>query len=159
VILIALCSVTDLIYRHRPKTGTFARKSQFTSPPSHLLITFSQNCYPWEIVRPSCFIDFTSLISGKCWCRYSNTLLVSLNNRISIREASTRQEAVSRTRSVTFHSTDLPRAAAETVHIELEKPPRALSGWTHLGAGQSQERVIGEWCNSFSPPGFVRPSS
>ena len=60
---------------------------------------------------------------NECWYRYSNTLLFSLNNRISIRELSRRSEAVlpSRTR---------PNSTAKdgqgVVLLERARPPYAF---------------------------------
>jgi len=73
---------------------------------------------------------------------YSNTLFVSLNNRIYIREASTsRGEAVPRAgpQAVTFPSS---RVTAEAAQLELEKDPHASRGSTGSRVGQSLEKVI-----------------
>jgi hypothetical protein len=98
---------------------------------------------------------YKALILLKCCCRYSNTLLVSLNNRISIREAPTGRGEVSsvRAQAITFPGTAFPRVAAETTEVELEKVPEASGGWSQSTEDQSQERVLGEWWYSSFPPG------
>jgi hypothetical protein len=65
--------------------------------------------------------------------RYSNSLLVSLNNRISIREESIGRGVVVEPRSeaVTYGGTAPSRPVVEAVHIELEKAPLALTAWKH----------------------------
>ena len=52
------------------------------------------------------------------WRRYSNTLLVSLNNRVSFREVLSPSEVTYRSRIVTVPSSN---DASSTVHLELEK--------------------------------------
>ncbi|KAH9039081.1 hypothetical protein EDB85DRAFT_2141333 [Lactarius pseudohatsudake] len=73
---------------------------------------------------------------------YSNTLLVSLNNRISIREG---RGAVVRSPLLTFVLTanSQPGPGSEIVHVEFEKPPAALvAGLSDDNAGQGTCRVI-----------------
>ncbi|KAH9068061.1 hypothetical protein EDB83DRAFT_2674814 [Lactarius deliciosus] len=69
---------------------------------------------------------------------YSNTLLVSLNNRISIREG---RGAV--VRSPPFTANSQPESASEIVHVEFEKPSAALVvGSLEDGAGRDTSGVI-----------------
>ncbi|KAH9039085.1 hypothetical protein EDB85DRAFT_2141337 [Lactarius pseudohatsudake] len=69
---------------------------------------------------------------------YSNTLLVSLNNRITIREG---RGAV--VRSPPFTANSQPESASEIVHVELEKPSAALvAGSLEDGAGRDTSGVI-----------------
>ncbi|KAH8988333.1 hypothetical protein EDB92DRAFT_2011456 [Lactarius akahatsu] len=73
---------------------------------------------------------------------YSNTLLVSLNNRISIREG---RGAVVRSPPLTpaLTANSLPGPWSEIVHMEFEKPSAALvAGSSDDSAGQGTGRVI-----------------
>ncbi|KAH9068063.1 hypothetical protein EDB83DRAFT_2519177 [Lactarius deliciosus] len=69
---------------------------------------------------------------------YSNTLLVSLNNRISIREG---RGAV--VRSPPFAANSQPESSSEIVHVEFEKPSAALvAGSLEYGAGRDTSGVV-----------------
>ena len=91
--------------------------------------TASQDGYPRETVRLSsvCGVRLF-LTAGGFWCRYSNTLLVSLNNRISIREASVR-EAGGAPSAVIVPITSHPRLPSGIVRMELGAPEAALEAW------------------------------
>ncbi|KAI9452298.1 hypothetical protein BJY52DRAFT_942904 [Lactarius psammicola] len=68
---------------------------------------------------------------------YSNTLLVSLNNRISISEG---RGATVRSQAVTFALTTSSQPTLEIVRVELEKPS-AASGSLEDSTGQDASRV------------------
>ncbi|KAH9039084.1 hypothetical protein EDB85DRAFT_2141336 [Lactarius pseudohatsudake] len=73
---------------------------------------------------------------------YSNTLLVSLNNRITIREG---RGAV--VRSPPFTANSQPESSSEIVHVEFEKPSAALvAGSLADGAGRDTSGVIVDIC-------------
>lgn len=86
------------------------------------------------------------LTAGVCSRRYSNTLLVSLNNRISIREAPSRAAGVG-SPAVTLPLTFSPRAPSSVVNVDLEKPSAALEAWPSgdsAGRDNARVRVLGE---------------
>ncbi|KAH9035705.1 hypothetical protein EDB84DRAFT_1215950 [Lactarius hengduanensis] len=73
---------------------------------------------------------------------YSNTLLVSLNNRITIREG---RGAV--VRSPPFTANSQPESSSGIVHVEFEKPSAALvAGSLEDGAGRDTSGVIVDIC-------------
>lgn len=88
-----------------------------------------QDCYPWETVRLSlvCGVHL-SLTTGEFWRRYSNTLLVSLNNRISIRDASVCEAGVAPP-AIIVPITSHPRLPSGIVRMELGTPEAALEAW------------------------------
>ena len=98
-------------------------------------------------MRPSSFCGIrTPLTAVGCWRRYSNTLLVSLNNRISIREAPAREAGVG-SPAITVPVTSHPRVPSGVVHVELEKPSAAMRRWPSgdgSGRDSGSVRVIGE---------------
>ncbi|KAI0252231.1 hypothetical protein BJV78DRAFT_362795 [Lactifluus subvellereus] len=75
---------------------------------------------------------------------YSNTLLVSLNNRIAIRDGSTSRGALSITRSqaVKFRDSTPFGDATRFMYVEPEGVPHAFGGTTPSGDSQDQERVF-----------------
>ena len=89
-----------------------------------------------------------------CWYRYSNTLLVSLNNRISIREVTTSIGALptSQTRPISTNS------CSSIMRLELRKPPYTLEERRQSGDSVEDDgvkAVIGKCCcDSF--PVFVQ---
>ncbi|KAH9981985.1 hypothetical protein BJV77DRAFT_1102887, partial [Russula vinacea] len=104
------------------------------------------------IIFPSKFYyTCPTAILGKL---YSNTLLVSLNNRISIRE-----ESAARGASPTSGVLAAPNFEAESstrsssVHSELEKSPQAFKGRKLSGDSEDevQEKVIGGYCGTSFP--------
>ncbi|KAI0000789.1 hypothetical protein BJV74DRAFT_820679 [Russula compacta] len=72
---------------------------------------------------------------------YSNTLLVSLNNRISIREGSTTRDAGRRSRTFTVPSSN---DASSIVHLELEKTSQMSKRRQELGEDERRGEIIGE---------------
>jgi hypothetical protein len=109
----------------------------------------------------------TQLIVDKCWNRYSNTLLVSLNNRVSIRVESSGRGALPRSPPPVA----IPplRRPSNILPTGLEKFPHAFEG-THAfegkmaptsGEGGARERVISEYCDGVSFPRmvFINPAS
>jgi hypothetical protein len=60
-----------------------------------------------------------------CWYRYSNTLLVSLNNRISMREVSPAGKGALLT-SGTRPASTTAKDGLSIVRLEIEKPPYAF---------------------------------
>ncbi|KAH9053817.1 hypothetical protein EDB87DRAFT_156385 [Lactarius vividus] len=69
---------------------------------------------------------------------YSNTLLVSLNNRVSIREG---HRAAVRLPPMTLAPTANSQGASEIVHVELEKPSAAVvAGSSDDSAGRGTSR-------------------
>ncbi|KAH9035702.1 hypothetical protein EDB84DRAFT_1215100 [Lactarius hengduanensis] len=71
---------------------------------------------------------------------YSNTLLVSLNNRISIREGS---RSVVRSQALTFALTTNSQPTLEIVHVVSEKPSVAsLAGSSEDSTGRDTSRVF-----------------
>jgi hypothetical protein len=76
------------------------------------------------------------------WHRYSNTLLVSLNNRISIREVS-----LSRGALLASRSRPAAKDGPSIVRLEIEKPPYALEERYRSGESvedDGREGVIGK---------------
>ena len=79
--------------------------------------------------------------------RYSNTLLVSLNNRISIRE-------VSHTRGGLLVTRPMAGGHSSSMHLELER-----SSYTSQERSPSgEDGIIGECCHT-SFPGFLSASN
>ena len=72
------------------------------------------------------------LTVNRCWHRYSNTLLVSLNNRISIRKVSSASEALPAYGTLAPLTSKVHPSA---VHVELEVITDAR--------GEDQEKVGG----------------
>jgi hypothetical protein len=85
------------------------------------------------------------LTNISAWDRYSNTLLVSLNNRISIRETSVACGGVVRSPVGSVPSTARSEATTDVVLLEMEKRhcPNAFK-LPPLHVIDPQERVIGE---------------
>lgn len=73
---------------------------------------------------------------------YSNTLLVSLNNRICIREAPTREAGVS-SGAVTVPVVSYPRLQSGIVHMESDAPEAALAAWPSVTARGKTATVSG----------------
>ncbi|KAI0252235.1 hypothetical protein BJV78DRAFT_1203726 [Lactifluus subvellereus] len=77
---------------------------------------------------------------------YSNTLLVSLNNRIAIRDELTGRGAVTKTRSQALifrGTTPTPfRDATEPMYLETEEVPHPFGERTPSGTSQSQESIF-----------------
>jgi len=69
---------------------------------------------------------------------YSNTLLVSLNNRIALREVQSARGVVRRSRAMTVPSS---RVTSGATYV-LEKFRRTSKGRTESGEYEGQERVI-----------------
>jgi|SRR5712671_6388689 len=85
----------------------------------------------------------TPLTTGKYVCRYANTLLVSLNNRISIREAALSGRG---TLPISQSTTDSSRALPGTiVHVEIENFRHPFKGATVSRSSEDEglEEVIG----------------
>jgi hypothetical protein len=147
--LVLLLTRIRPIDNHRTSSIIPARKSQFgpTSIPQsdHLFLVLLSwgNCKtilcPW-ISR--------LLMVGKCWHRYSNTLLASLNNRISIREVSSARGALPTSRTLAAPTSKDP---SSIVHVELEKSPHAFKGRKESGEDKGQESVIGGYCGASFP--------
>jgi hypothetical protein len=90
-----------------------------------------------------------------CWYRYSNTLLVSLNNRISIREASAGRGALL-TSGTRLAST--AKDGPSIVRLEIEKPPYAFEERNQSGESMEDDGrkgVISKCCGA-SFPGFFQ---
>jgi hypothetical protein len=107
------------------------------------LIIVSQYCYLGETVRLSFVRGIKTPDIGKFWDRYSNTLLVSLNNRISIRE---RREGTSVRGALPAFQTPAALTSgvpSSIVHVELEKSPHTFKEREQSGEDEGQERVIG----------------
>jgi hypothetical protein len=141
-------SVTEPLHRHRTRNGSLGRKLNSPLSPSHYLMTASQSRYHWEAVCSSLLHIFHSADTRQALVlhRYSNTLLGSLNNRISIRETSTGREAIylARSQAITFPSTNTSRVFQKAEEVEPEKTPHAFNGLMPSAVGQGQERVLGE---------------
>jgi len=77
--------------------------------------------------------------------RYSNTLLVFLNNRISIRDASVARGGIVQSPSGTCPSTGRSEATTDVVLVDVEKEmhENALEV-RELGETESRDRVISE---------------
>ena len=123
-------SLTNSTFHCRRRIGTLARMSHyFTFCLTSTFDTASQDCYPRETVGLSsvCRVHLSLTASG-FWRRYSNTLLVSLNNRISIREASVCGAGVAPL-AVTVPITSHPRLPSGIVRMELGAPEAALEAW------------------------------
>lgn len=95
-----------------------------------------------------------SIKANGCWFRYSNTLLFSLNNRISMRE-------VSRRRGALLSSRTRPNSAAKdglsVVHLEIERPPHAFEERKQSGESVEdggREGVISKCCRAPFPVFF-----
>ena len=85
-----------------------------------------------------CHLFTTHLhIYGDVFCRYSNTLLVSLNNRISIREAAATKEVSIKSTVVTFAVTPLSEDSMDSIAMG----PSAAHKATSLGDNEGAERV------------------
>jgi len=69
--------------------------------------------------------------------RYSNTLLVSLNNRISIREAAATEKMSIKTSVVTFAVTPLSEDGVDSIAVKPPTAHRAMS----LADSERHERV------------------
>ena len=112
---------------------------------SHQFDDASQTCHPWKTVRlSSVYVVHTPLTAGGCWRRYSNTLLVSLNNRISIREVPTHGAEVESS-AVMVPVTSLPGVTSSVAHVESEKPSATLGAWPSGDRRDSGSiRVFGE---------------
>jgi len=92
------------------------------------------------------------------WYRYSNTLLVSLNNRISIRQVSPGGRALltSRTRPAS-NAEDRP----SIVNLEMKKSSYAFEGRKQSGESvedDGREKVVIGKCCGVSFPVFFRPA-
>ena len=70
------------------------------------------------------------------FCRYSNTLLVSLNNRISIREAVATKEVSIKPTVVTFPVIPLSEDSTDAIAMEPSAAHEAMS----LGDNEGHER-------------------
>ncbi|KAH9030950.1 hypothetical protein EDB84DRAFT_1439006 [Lactarius hengduanensis] len=85
-----------------------------------------------------------AVFPDKRWftCPYSNTLLVSLNNRISLREG---QRAVVRSPPGTFAFTASSQPTSEIMHAEFKMPSAALlvGGSSEDCAGQDTSQIFG----------------
>ena len=88
-----------------------------------------------------------------CWYRYSNTLLVSLNNRISLREVSRGTEAI--LASVTRQASTA-KDGPSIVRFEMERPPyvfeRKQSGGSEVDGGR---KGVNGKCYDASFPVFI----
>ena len=89
-----------------------------------------------------------------CWYRYSNTLLVSLNNRISMRE-------MSRGTGALLASGTRPASTAKDgpsiVRFEIERPPYAFEESKHSGESEEEDGrkgVNGKCYDAFFPVPF-----
>jgi hypothetical protein len=90
------------------------------------------------------------------WYRYSNTLLVSLNNRISVREVSAGRGGllISRTRPTTTAKDGL-----DIVPLEIGKPPYAFEERKQSCESvevDGQEVVISKCCSASFPSFFFQ---
>ena len=95
---------------------------------------------------------FVNIKTNGYWHRYSNTLLVSLNNRISMRELSASREALitSRTRPTSTASKD----GLNIVHLEIKKPSYAFEERKPSEVSVEDDRregVIGKCCCASFP--------
>ena len=86
------------------------------------------------------------LVIGKCRHRYSNTLLLSLNNRIAIREESA---AIGSLPTSGLASGALVAATfnvrESVMHAELEMSPQVFNG---RKLSEVQDKVIGGYCGT-----------
>ena len=99
-----------------------------------------------EAVGALCLISPTRIIiqlltNMSTWHRYSNTLLVSLNNRISIRDTSVAHGGVVRSPAGTFPTTTSSGATTEFLLTDMEKHQNAFK-ISPLEVTEPQERVI-----------------
>jgi hypothetical protein len=92
----------------------------------------------------------TPLTVGKCSCRYSNALLVSLNNRIYVREKSSAKGEQPSSRIVTLPPLSVSSESG-VVHMARELPPSVFKGITQPGEGEEQEKVHGGCCEATFP--------
>ena len=77
--------------------------------------------------------------------RYSNTLFVFLNNRISIRDASVACGGVVRSPAGTYPSTGRSEATTDIVLVDMEKEKHENALKVRaLGETESQDRVFSE---------------
>lgn len=98
-----------------------------------------------ESCRCPCFISATRIViqlltNISTWHRYSNTLLVSLNNRISIRDTSVARGGVVRPAG-SFPTTTSSGTTTEFLLTDLEKHQNAFNK-SPLEVTEPQERVI-----------------
>ncbi|KAI9465126.1 hypothetical protein F5148DRAFT_1150096 [Russula earlei] len=70
---------------------------------------------------------------------YSNTLLVSLNNRISIREGPTARETLPTSQSTTDRSS---RIHSGIMHVDIENFPNAFKGSTESSRDEGREKIL-----------------
>ena len=94
-----------------------------------------------------------------CWYSYSNTLLVSLNNRISMRKVSPSGGLLltSRTRP-----TSTVRDGPTIVNLEIEKPSYAFEERKRSGESvenDGREGVNGKCCGASFPGFFPTPGA
>ena len=102
-------------------------------------------------------VNIELLIIGKCWHRYSNTLLLSLNNRISIREELAARKTLPTSGALvspTFNVLESSVMHAE-LEMQIEMSPLAFKG---RKLSEVQDKVIGGYCgtsftNFHSTPG------
>jgi hypothetical protein len=83
------------------------------------------------------YLQRICIIYGDIFCRYSNTLLVSLNNRISIREAAATKEVSIKTPVVTFAVTPPSEDSTDGIAMEPSAAHEAMS----LGDNEGHERL------------------
>jgi hypothetical protein len=80
--------------------------------------------------------------------RYSNTLLVSFNNRVSIRDGGSNQSGVIRSGGGSFPSNTVP---SEDSHILLVDMKKTVKSKALPMDGEAPERVISELPRPFFP--------
>jgi hypothetical protein len=98
---------------------------------------------------------------GERWHRYSNTLLVSLNNRVSVRDESSGSGALPKPPQHHLPVTVPPsRRPSDVLPAELEKFPHAFEGGMTSGKDGARGRVISENCDDASFPRllFINPT-
>ena len=93
--------------------------------------------------------------SDGCWYRYSNTLLVSLNNRISMREVSADRGTLLRSRTRPASTT---KDGLNVVHLEMIKKPSYTFREREISResvdDDRREGVIGKCCDAPFPVFF-----
>ncbi len=83
------------------------------------------------------------IMTSESWYSYSNTLLVSLNSRIAIREESSSRRALPPNRTLTVSTS---RNLSGIVHVKFESSPHAFEGRRQSGEDGSQAKATGECC-------------
>ena len=82
---------------------------------------------------------------GNVLCRYSNTLLVSLNNRISVREGTSVEGMLPRPRAIAIPPSRAPSGIPQ-VRLEKVTVSQSFNQGVQSGGDGTREGIIGEYC-------------